>query len=85
MPKLQNELVAQVVSLEDIEMRRRSSELEANLKDIIEKLKPGEAALMAKIKYGHLSTKISQMRSRKEVADNIHVVKRGEKTYLLKK
>lgn len=86
MSKLQSSLVSAVVSLEDIEIRRRSSELENELKAIMDGLKPGEAALMSdKIRYNHLSTKISQMRSRKSVPDNIHVVKRGDKCYLLKK
>jgi hypothetical protein len=87
MAKLQNELVSQVVRLDDIAMRQRSSELEANIKELAASLKPGEAALMnaAKIKYGHLSTKISIMKKRKDLDANIHVVKRGDVTYLAKK
>lgn len=86
MVKLQNELVSQVVKLEDIQVRRRSSELESGLKQVIDTLRPGEAALMSdKIKYGHLSTKISTMKKEKNIESNIHVVKRGDKTYLLKK
>jgi len=86
MQKVQNELVSQVVSLNDIEIRRRTSELENQLSEVIDGLKPGQAALMSdKIKYGHLSTKISQMRSKKDGWDKVHVVKRGDKTYLVKK
>lgn len=87
MNKLQNELVSQVVRLDDIQMRRRSSELEESIVAIVTSLKPGEAAKMNadKIKYGHLSTKISQMKKDKKLEDNVHVVKRGDISYLLKK
>jgi hypothetical protein len=87
MVKLQNELVSQVVRLEDIAMRRRSSELESNIKELVASLKPGDAALMNadRIKYGHLSTKISQMKKKKEIDNNVHVVKRGDVVYLAKK
>ena len=85
MKTIQNALVAQVVRLEDINPRRRSSELEASIIEITEALKSGEAALMSdKITYGHLSTKVSNMKRDKKLPLNVFVVKRGEQCYLSK-
>lgn len=85
MEKLANELVRQIVSIEDIEQRRRTSELEIKIREIIDGLKPGQAALMTeKIKAGHLSTKLSQMKHDKKVTDKIRVMQRKDKVYLVK-
>lgn len=86
MKTIESELVKQVINISEIEIRHRTSEIEDNLKEVIDGLKPGEAALLTdKIKYGHLQTKISQMKHDKKIPDNIFVSKRRENVYLLKK
>lgn len=87
MEKLQSDLVTQVVKLEDIEMRKRSSEIEKMITETVGSLRVGTAAVvnLDMIKYGHLSTKISQMKKAKKLDDNIYVSRRGEKVYLIKK
>lgn len=68
MSKLQSKLVQQMVSIDDIEIRRRTSELEDELIKIAEGLTKETAAIIdnSQIKYGHLSTKISNEKSKED-------------------
>lgn len=87
MAKLESKLVQQIVKIEDIEVRRRSSELENELIKIAEALTPEQAVIIdnTQIKYGHLSTKVSQMKKDKKLPESIHVMGRKGKLYIVKK
>lgn len=86
MEKLRNSLAIQVVDIEDIEPRHRSSEIEDLIKATLEVLPSGQAALIdpQRIKYRHLSGKIGTMIKEKKIPSNVKVKKRGDKVYLIK-
>ena len=84
MVKLQNDLATQIIRIEEIAPRQRQSELEDRLVELTKGLRPGDAALInpEQIKFGHLSAKISVMKSKKKIPDTIRVMKRGESYYI---
>lgn len=77
-------LIAEIINLDEISARRRSSELEDKIKETLDKIPDGKAAKMQNINYGHLSTKISQMKKDNKIGKNVSVIKRGDVCYLAK-
>lgn len=72
------------ILLEDIQHRRSSSELETEIKQLADNLKPGQAMSInpERIKYGHFATKIYQMKKAGKLGEEFAPMKRGPQIFL---